>query len=193
MTKSCRKCGAQVSDDAKFCPDCGYDFTSFSKKVNSNGKFNFSMLFVILIIAILIIGTIWIVTSDFGGNDNNKTQNDDVERVILTITDVNGYSGTSGKTSYTIYTEALFDRVPSDMKGYNVKTTYYDKNNTVIGSEIESLAHIYYESDYALSFGHYTTYKMPNPDHVVVEIIKDGKAIDNYTSQIDQGKIKFLN
>lgn len=194
MTKSCRKCGAQVSDDAKFCPDCGYDFSSFSKTENNDSKFNFSMLFVILIIAILIIGSIFIVTSGFGGDDNKTDGSDDnVEHVILTIKEVNGYDSSSSKTSYTIYTEALFESVPSDLKGYNVKTTYYDKNDTAIGSEIESLSQIYYDSDYSLSFGHYTTYKKPNPDHVTVEIIKDGKTIDNYTSQIDQGKIKFLN
>ncbi len=191
MTKSCRKCGSEVQDDAKFCPNCGYDFDSLNRGSDSEGKFNFSMLFVILIISILIIGSIFIVTSDFGGD--NKPQEDSVDHVILTIKDVNGYDVTSGKTSYTLYTEALFDSVPSDLKGYNIKTTYYDRNNTAIGSEIESVSHVYYDSNYALSFGHYTTYKKPNPDHVVVEIIKDGKTIDNYTSQIDQGKIKFLN
>ncbi len=191
MTKNCRKCGSEVQDDAKFCPNCGYDFDSFNKGGDSQSKFNFSMLFVILIIAILIIGSAFILTSGFGGNDN--PQDDDVDHVLLTIKDVSGYDVSSGKTSYTLYTEALFDSVPSDLKGYNIKTTYYDRNNTAIGSEIESVSHVYYDSDYALSFGHYTTYKKPNPDHVVVEIIKDGKTIDNYTSQIDQGKIKFLN
>ncbi|WP_458456640.1 zinc ribbon domain-containing protein [Methanobrevibacter sp.] len=191
MTKSCRKCGSNVQDDAKFCPNCGYDFDSFNKKSDDESKFNFSMLFVILIISILILGSIFIVTSDFGGD--SKPQESNVDHVVLTIKDVNGYEVTSGKSSYTLYTEALFDSVPSDLKGYNIKTTYYDKNNTAIGSEIESVSHVYYESNYALSFGHYTTYKKPNPDHVVVEIIKDGKTIDNYTSQIDQGKIKFLN
>ncbi|MBE6507812.1 MAG: zinc ribbon domain-containing protein [Methanobrevibacter sp.] len=191
MTKNCRKCGSEVQDDAKFCPNCGYDFDSFNKGGNSESKFNFSMLFVILIISILIIGSIFILTSGFGGD--NKPQEDNVDHVILTIKEVNGYDVISGKTSYTLYTEALFDKVPSDMNGYNIKTTYYDKNHTVIGSEIEYLSYVYYDSEYPLSFGHYTTYKKPNPDYVVVEIIKDGKTIDNYTSQIDQGKIKFLN
>lgn len=191
MTKNCRKCGSEVQDDARFCPNCGYDFDSFNKGGNSESKFNFSMLFVILIISILIIGSIFILTSGFGGD--NKPQEDNVDHVILTIKEVNGYDVISGKTSYTLYTEALFDKVPSDMNGYNIRTTYYDKNNTAIGSEIEYLSYVYYDSEYPLSFGHYTTYKKPNPDYVVVEIIKDGKTIDNYTSQIDQGKIKFLN
>ena len=191
MTKNCRKCGSEVQDDARFCPNCGYDFDSFNKGGNSESKFNFSMLFVILIISILIIGSIFILTSGFGGD--NKPQDDNVDHVILTIKEVNGYDVISGKTSYTLYTEALFDKVPSDMNGYNIRTTYYDKNNTAIGSEIEYLSYVYYDSEYPLSFGHYTTYKKPNPDYVVVEIIKDGKTIDNYTSQIDQGKIKFLN
>ena len=128
MTKNCRKCGSEVQDDAKFCPNCGYDFDSFNKGGNSESKFNFSMLFVILIISILIIGSIFILTSGFGGD--NKPQEDNVDHVILTIKEVNGYDVISGKTSYTLYTEALFDKVPSDMNGYNIKTSslFHERN-----------------------------------------------------------------
>lgn len=193
MTKSCQKCGSKVADDAKFCPNCGFDFRSSGNAQASDGKFDFHMLFVILIISSLIIGSILILTVDWDDAKVSSTT-DDVDHVDITITDVLGYDGdSSSKKSYTLYTYALFNKVPSDLKGYNVKTTYYDKNNTQIGSDIESLSHIYYDSDYALSFGYYTTYKKPNPDYVTVEIIKDGKTIDNFTSQIDQGKIKYLN
>ena len=91
------------------------------------------------------------------------------------------------------YTEALFNNVPSNLKGYNIKTTYIDANGSEIGYEIEKLDDVYYDSSYALTFGHYTTYKLPDPDHVNVEIIKDGKTIDNYTAKIDQSKIDYLN
>ena len=191
MTKSCQKCGSKVADDAKFCPNCGFDFRSSGNANASDGKFDFHMLFVILIISSLIIGSILILTVDWGDAKVSNTP-DDVDHVDLTITEVMGYDGGDSSSSYTLYTLALFNKVPSDLKGYNVKTTYYDKNNTEIGSEIESLAHVYYDSDYALTLGYYTTYKKPDPKYVTVEIIKDGKTIDNYTSQIDQGKIKFL-
>jgi hypothetical protein len=111
----------------------------------------------------------------------------------LTITDVGGWDSNSGKKSYTLYTDALFNDVPKDMKGYIVRTSYFDDNDTQIGQETEKLEQVYYDSDYALMFGLYTTYKLPDPDHVVVEIIKDGKVIDNYTSKIDKNKIDFLN
>lgn len=68
-----------------------------------------------------------------------------------------------------------------------------DENGTEIGHETETLSNVYYDSDYALSFAHYTTYKKPNPDHVNVEIIKDGKVIDNFTSKIDKNGIDYLN
>ena len=128
------------------------------------------------------------------GGDSTTTDDADVSEVDLTITEVNGYSSSSANPkSYSIYTEALFNKVPSDLKGYNVRTTYLDENDTEIGFETETLSNIYYDSDYSLSFGYYTTYKKPNPDYVTVEIIKDGKTIDNFTQKIDQGKIKFLN
>ena len=42
-------------------------------------------------------------------------------------------------------------------------------------------------------FGYYTTYKLPDPDHVTVEIIKDGKPVDSFTEDIDKNKIDYLN
>ena len=84
-------------------------------------------------------------------------------------------------------------REETELKGYNVKTTYVDVNGTEIGFETETLSNVYYDTDYPISFGFYTTYKKPNPDHVNVEIIKDGKTIENFTQKIDQGKIQYLN
>ena len=185
MTKNCPKCGKQVPDDAKFCMDCGY---SFDNAENAN-KFSLSTLFIILIAAVLVIGGIFILTSGSGNDTSSGDVVDDVDHVDLTISDVLGwdYSGDSdSKPSYTLYTEAIF-------KGYNVKTIYYDSNGTEIGHATETLENIYYESNYALSFGHYTTYKLPDADHVTVEIIKSGKVIDSYTENIDKSKIDYLN
>ena len=191
MTRSCPKCGKQVPDDAKFCMDCGYAFDD-----NGNEKkFSVSTLFIILIAAVLVIGGIFILTSG-SGNNNSSSDVDNVEHVDLTISQVNGwdYAGDSdSKPSYTLYTEAIFNSVPSDLKGYNLKTRYYDSNNTEIGHETETLDNIYYDTNYPISFGHYTTYKLPDADHVTVEIIKNGKVIDNYTEKIDKSKIDYLN
>lgn len=192
MTRSCPKCGKKVPDDAKFCMDCGYSFDTTEK----DNKFSVSNLFIILIAAVLIIGGIFILTSGSGGDHSQKDVIDDVDHVDLTITDVLGwdYSGdSSSKPSFTLYTEAIFNSVPDDLKGYNVKTRYFDSNDTEIGHETETLENIYYESNYALSFGHYTTYQLPDADHVTVEIIKNGKVIDSYTEKIDKNKIDYLN
>ena len=196
MTKSCPKCGRDLPDNAKFCMDCGYSIEE--KKTEKPASFSMSTLFAILIVAVLIIGGIFILTSGSGDSSSSTAGDtvDDADRIGVTITDVSGwdYEGDSdSKASYTLYTEAIFDNVPDDKEGYKIKTIYYDSNGTEIGHETETLDEIYYDSDYALSFGHYTTYKLPDPDHVTVEVIKNGKVIDNYTEHIDISKIDYLN
>lgn len=196
MTKHCPECGAQVPDEAHFCADCGHDFfnkapvSKSSDSIFTNGK-----IFLVLIVVVVIIGAVVILNSGFGGNDSTAEADAVKESPVdLTITEVSGYDGyNSGKKYYTLYTYAIFNKVPSDLKGYNIKTTYVDENGSEIGYEIEKLDYVYYDSDYALSFGHYDTYKKPNPDHVNVEIINGGKTVDNYTSKIDKSKIDFLN
>ena len=194
MTKSCPKCGKELPDDAKFCMDCGYtidDSGTSKSNIFSNGT-----IFIVLIVIVLVIGGIVIFSSGLGTNNNSNA--DDLAQnqhaVSLTITDVSGWdSKYDGKHSYSLYTEAIFNKVPDDKKGYNIKTRYYDSNGTEIGHETETLDNIYYDSEYALSFGHYITYKLPDPDHVTVEVIKDGKVVDNFTEKIDKSKIDYLN
>lgn len=191
MSKNCPKCSQEVPDDAKFCMNCGYNFDETDGKDSNlfkNGK-----IFLILIAIVVIVGALFIFTT---GSNNNTSSNavGDVDHVALTITDVGGWdSDSSSKKSYTLYTQALFNSVPDKTKGYMLKTIYYDKDNKQIGQETESLDYVYYDSDYALSFGHYTTYNKPDPDHVTVQVIKDGKIIDNYTEEIDTSKIDYLN
>lgn len=192
MTKNCPNCGKELPDGAKFCMDCGYSI----EVEESSGGFNFPLptLFIIIIVAVLVIGGVFILTSSSGENSSPAEVVDNAAHVDLTITDVSGWdSDDSDKSSYTLYTEAIFNSVPDDIKGYNVKTTYYNSNDKEIGHETETLDNVYYDSSYAISFGYYTTYKLPDPDHVTVEIIKDGKVIDTYTEKIDQSTIDYLN
>ncbi len=190
MTKNCPNCGKSLPEEARFCGECGYDFSKESQEDNifKNGK-----IFLVLIAIIIVVGAF--VIFSFGGNNGSVEVVDDANHVDMTITEVKGYDGTNdGKTYYTIYTSALFNNMPDDMKGYNVKTSYFDENNTEIGYEIESLSHIYYDTEYALSFGYYKSYVKPTDlDHVTVEIIKDGDIIDNFTAKVDKNKIDFLN
>ena len=192
MSKICPKCGKELPDDAKFCMDCGY--TLEEKSEGTLSSFPLPTLFIILIVAILLIGGAFILSSSFKDNTKAPDKSNDVTHAVdLTITDVSGWDSDSGKKSYTLYTEAIFNKVPDNLKGYNVKTTYYDTNGSEIGHETETLDNVYYDSNYALSFGFYTTYKLPDPDHVTVEIINGGKVIDSYTEQIDKNKIDYLN
>lgn len=204
MSKYCPDCGKELPDDAHFCLDCGYDFfqknqsspSAIRNITNKDSIFSNGKIFLILIAIVVVIGAVIILSFGLSGNGGNSADVSQSEGSVvdLTITEVDGWdSNSSGKHSYTLYTEALFNKIPSDLNGYNVKTTYYDKNNTEIGHEIETLSHAYHKTNYAISFGYHTTYKKPNPNHVTVEIIKDGKTVDTFTSQINQGEIDFLN
>lgn len=191
MSKICPNCGKTLPESAKFCMDCGHvlnDGESPKKSsIFSNGK-----IFIVIIAAILIIGAIFIMTSG-GGNGTDKSV-DEIEHVNIEITDVLGYdSHYDNKTSYTLYTRALFLNVPSDLNGYVIKTSYLDENGTVLGQETEKLSQVYYDTDYSISFGHYDSYKKLDYNHVNVEIIKDGKVVDNFTARIDKNKIDFLS
>lgn len=197
MTKKCPECGEFVPKAAHFCANCGYDFfnsdSSKSSKSNGSGIFSDGKIFLVLIAIVVIVGAG--VFLSMGHGDNNPQADDTPKHEFdLTITDVNGYhSNYSDKDSYSLMTSAIFNKVPSDLKGINVKTTYFDANGTEIGSKTEKLSNVYHDSDYALSFGYYSTYKKPNPDHVNVEIIKEGKVVDNFTSKINTGGIEYLN
>ena len=191
MTKDCPKCGATSPENAKFCGNCGHEFEDNTQGANS--IFKNRNIFLILIAAIIIIGAVFVLTSGSGGDNKATDTVDEAEHVYLTIADVDGWDSTSGKNSYTLYTEALFTKVPSDIKEYMIKTTYLDKNGTEIGHETEKLDYVYYDTDFAISFGHYTTYIKPNPDYVKVEIIKDSKVIDTYSEKIDTSRIDYLN
>jgi len=191
MTKSCPNCGKQVPDDAKFCMDCGHSFEAKSSaspldSILGNGKIFLVIIAIVVIVGLIVIGMT-------GNNNNTDNAPSDADDVRLTITDISGYDSSGGKKSYTLYTQAIFESVPNDLNGYIIKTTYYGANDTRIGQETEQLDSVYYDSNYDISFAYYTTYKMPKPDHVTVEIIKDGKVIDNYTEKIDTDKIDFLN
>ncbi len=197
MSKRCPECGDEVPNQAHFCGNCGYDFfensdTKQSRSSNLGGIFSDSKIFIVIIAIVIIVAACAFVAMGLGGN--NQASDDNQHEVDLTITEVNGYSSsTSSPKSYSLYTYAIFNKVPSNLQGYNVITTYFDVNDTEIGHETETLSNVYYDTDYPISFGYYTTFKKPNPDHVTVEIIKDGKAVDTFTSKIDQGKIEFLN
>ena len=191
MSKSCPKCGKEVPDEAKFCMDCGYSFQKAGTNSAMNGIFSNGKIFLLIIAVVVILGLAVIAMT--GNNQTSDNPVDDAEHVDLTITGVGGWDSDSGKKSYTLYTEAIFNKVPENMDGYNVKTTYYDSNDESIGHETETLDNIYYDSYYALSFGFYTTYKLPDPDHVTVEIMKDGKVIDTKKKKIDTNKIDYLN
>lgn len=202
MTKKCPDCGKELPDEAHFCQDCGHDF--FKKesapivtraKNNSDSIFSNGKIFLILIAIVVVVGVAIILSFGTGGGNNQASDADDgVEHVGLTISGVEGYDGNNdGKKYYSLWTEVLFTSVPSNQKGYIIKTIYYDENGTDLGQESETLSNAYYDTDYSISIGHHTMYTKPDLDHVTVEIIKDGKTIDNYTNKVDKGKISFLN
>ena len=187
MSKNCPKCGKELPDEAQFCMDCGYGFNEDKSSLFlSNGK-----IFLVIIAVVVIIGLAVIAMT--GNQDTLKSVEnvvDNADHVDLTISNVGGYNSSD---AYTVYCEAIFNSHPSDISGYNIKTTYCDSNGNEIGHETEKLDQVYYDSDYALTFGFYTTYSLPDIDSVKIEIVKDSEVIDTFTEKVDRNKIEFLN
>ena len=197
MSKFCPNCGKELPDDSNFCLECGYDFSKKSLKSevsaseNDSSMFLNGKVFLLLIAIILIVGAIFIFSST-GNHDGGA--NKPTSGVDLTISDVKGYDADSdGKKSYTYYLEVLFTKVPNNKDEYLVKTIYYDENNTEIGNTVESLSNVYFDTDYPIYVGDYTTYKLVKIDNVKVQIIKDGEVLDEFSSKVDQNKIRWYN
>ena len=189
MTKRCLKCGKEIPDESNFCLSCGYDINNDSRRSNifSNGK-----IFLALIFIVLIVGGILIFSMT--GNNSQANVGDDLSREAgefsLTISDINGYYSEENK-DYFYWVEVLFQKVPSNKNDYIIKTTYLDENNTDLGHEIESLSHVYYDTDYPISVGYHTAYKYIDVDSVKVEIIRDGTVIKQCSAKIDKNTLNF--
>lgn len=198
MSKKCPECGDEVPIQSHFCPNCGYDFfedeQASRSPSKSDGMFSNGKIFLVLIAIVIIVGAGVLISMGIGGNSSNDSST--VEDIEMTITEVSGYSfDYDNKTSYSLSTQALFTKVPSNLEGYIVKTTYYDNNGTRMGQEIDSLSNIYSKenSDYPSTFAFFDTYKKPNPDHITVEVEKSGNKVKNYTYEIDRSDIEFLD
>lgn len=192
MTKRCPKCGKEIPDESNYCLSCGCHIYN---KGDSSGKtdiFSNGKIFLALIFIVLIIGGILIFTMT--GNNSQTSVDDGLSKEAsefsLTISDINGYYSDENK-DYFYWVEVLFQKVPSNQKDYIVKTTYLDENNTDLGHEIESLSHVYYDTDYPISVGYHTSYKYIDVDSVKVEIIRDGNVIKECSSKIDRNKLNF--
>lgn len=193
MTKRCPKCGKEIPDESHFCLECGYSIDAKSGSSNLSNMLSSGKVFLALIFAVLIVGGILIftMTGDDGGqvsDDNGLSK--EASQFSFTISDVNGYYSKENK-DYFYWVEVLFQKVPSNLKDYIVKTTYLDENNTEVGQEIESLANAYYDTDYAISVGYHTSYKYIDVDSVKVEIIKDGNVIKEDSRKVDRNKLNF--
>lgn len=198
MSKKCPECGDEVPIQAHFCPNCGYDFLEDEQDspsaAKSDGIFSNGKIFLVLIAIVIIAGAGVLLSMGLGGNGGNDSST--VEDIEMTITEVSGYSfDYDNKTSYSLSTQALFTKIPSNLEGYIVKTTYYDNNGTRLGQEIDSLSNIYSKEypNYPSSFAYFDTYKKPDPDHITVEVEKSGKTVKNYTYEIDRSDIEFLD
>lgn len=195
LSKECPKCGDEIPDEAKFCKNCGYEFSDVS--ASSNSPLSNGRIFLVLIAVIIVIGAIAL-----SGAFNHSGQTDETasgsDSLYFTISSVYGssyYLEEEHETDYSIMTSALFTKIPSDLNGYIVKTTYFDKNDERIGQSTETLSNVIYDPkdiDYEITFGYYDSYKKFDPDHVTVEITKEKSVVATDTYQIDKSEIEFL-
>lgn len=201
MAKNCPKCNHENLDDAHYCNKCGYRFGNSSKSSTKE----YSKIFMFLIIVIVI--AVCAVVLNFGLNVNQTTADvplssnvTDSDTFNVIISNVDGFSSDyeddgKNKTSYYLFTQVLLPNMPEDTQGYLIKTTYYDDNDTRIGQSVDSLSSVtqyMVNPDDEVSVGSYDSFKKPDIDHVVVEIVKNNNVIDNDTYMVDRGSIEFL-
>ena len=193
MTKHCPKCGKEIPDESNYCLSCGchiYNKDNSSSKrrdIFSNGKIFLGLIFVVLIVGGILIFS---MTGNNTQTDVDDGLNKEASEFSLTISDINGYYEDS-YDYYYFWVEMLFQKVPSNKGDYIVKTTYLDENNNDLGHEIESLSNVYYDTDYPISIGHYTSYKYIDVDSVKVEIIRDGNVVKECSAKMDKNKLNF--
>lgn len=192
MTRKCPECGENLPDEAHFCANCGHDF----KDKNSMNPIKNRKIFIVLIIAILAVGSVMLFGISNNSNTNqivpfNKIGDDSLE---FTITEVNGYRDNYGEEPYSIMAAALFTKVPSDLDGYIIKTTYHDKDGKQVAKVVESLSNVIFEetADYPQAFGYYFTYEKLEPEYITVEIVKDKKTLQNVTFEVDKNNLEYL-
>jgi hypothetical protein len=56
---------------------------------------------------------------------------------------------------------------------------------------MDSLANVYYDTNYAISVGYHTSYKHMDIDSVKVEILKEDKVIKECSTKVDKNKFNF--
>ena len=200
MSRKCPECGKTVSDATHFCSNCGYNFQQDSEPKEKTNLTFFSKLFAVLIVIVVIIGAIAIVNMGMNFNKpvDNVQSEDSSNPIELTITDVKGNAyDDDNETDYYLSTEALFTKVPDNLEGYIIKTTYYDENGTSIAHNTEGLSTVIYDDadlmEYSLSFGYVSSHKALNPDHVTVEITKSSNTVFNDTYEVDKNSIEYLD
>ena len=184
--KKCPQCGSDLKDNDHFCQVCGFNLQQTSK-TNTVNRIIFALIVVIFVVGVASIA----FTPDTSNLISNQEDAHVGDGFSVTLTGINGYSNSGNKTTYTYYVTGYIKGVPSDYKDYLVKTTYYDKNNSVLGTKTDSLSAVYYDADYDLSFCFYTSYNRLDVDHAVVEFTKDGKTYENYTISADPNKLNF--
>ncbi|MDE6568442.1 MAG: zinc-ribbon domain-containing protein [Lachnospiraceae bacterium] len=78
----CPECGKEVSDTAKFCPNCGYKLPKNKKKKDLVNKKTKTMIIASAITIILIVGVISCLVSILRLNDSEKAQVASLNRLI---------------------------------------------------------------------------------------------------------------
>lgn len=193
MTIKCPKCGKDIPDESTFCLGCGTRISNSNANSSlASGIFSNGKIFLVLIFVVLIIGGILIFTSGDHSDVPQDETSKEANEFSVDITEIHGHDNYyDGKTSYTYYLDVLFSKIPSNKEDYILKTIYYDKNDTELGSEVESLSSAYYDSDYPCMVGYYTSYKYIDVDHAKLQIMRDGNVVKECSAKLDKNKIDF--
>ena len=201
MTKFCPNCGEENEDVAIFCKSCGHDLSDLTermkdsdRKVPSKNKESANKSLNIKIIAaiILIIAIVAVAALSFNGNSNEEAESQNIT-LIKEYTHGYAFLNDKGDAVYNYDLKGVLKNLPDDFKGYELRTTYYDKNNNYVAEEVNSYMKNVFESSKKSQpsfLGAYQTHNFVNVSHIKLEMTDpNGTVVFNDTVDFDMAKM----
>ena len=136
MSKTCPNCGVNSPDNAKFCIECaqsleGVPINKEEKPPQKSGKNEGSTVLgcaILIAIVAIVIVAVGFLFMGWGGDDTGS------DNITLMFGDVYAYDykDSDGKIIYDYFVNGYFNKMPSDIEKYMVKTKYCDSNGLTL-------------------------------------------------------------
>ena len=198
MSKTCPNCGVNSPDNAKFCIECAESLEGVpinkeekppKKSEESNGSVALGCGIMIVIAAIVIVAVGFLFLG-WGGGDAGQ------ENITIMFSEVYAYDSkdSDGKINYDYFVNGYFNKMPSDVEKYMVKTKYFDSSGKELASTTKRLSDFEYEvkMGYSSIISLYYTQNYIDVDHVCVQILKDNQVVGEFNETMDKNKLTTI-